>query len=542
MKKRTLVIHPFLFTLYAVMALFVHNITQIELGELRALLFSTLGALVLVVVMRLVLRDAVKAGLVSSGIILLAFSYGHIETLAENWRVGGLVLGQPVLLATIWLLLLVLWIYGVLKKWRNLNVLSNYLNWVSLILNVFPIYTLIVFQRQSQAVAPLIPAYAHYTWEESGLAEIETQPLPEVGARPDIYYIILDAYTRADVLENLYAYNNRAFIEALIERGFYVASASQANYTETILSISSSLNMVHLDSMPDYFWQHAGLNNEWIINDVTNYLMDQNQVTTFLKERGYRFVTFESGYAKTILDRADEHLSPPDTPDLNTSEMMFEMMLLDTSLGQVYMHLRGGEFAPLQALFDAHRQGVIYTLETMPEVARREGDYFVFAHIVSPHTPFVFGPNGEPISGVDPFTLMDIHPGKAENIRLYRDQLHYLNQLVLSSIDRILENSVTPPIIILQGDHSSKVYSELDPPRDVQMQLLFPILNAYYFPDQGREQLYPAITPVNSFRVLLDYYFGTGLGRLPDRSYRLESAQGRQRFMDVCADYAFCAP
>ena len=47
----------------------------------------------------------------------------------------------------------------------------------------------------------------------------------------------------------------------------------------------------------------------------------------------------------------------------------------------------------------------------------------------------------------------------------------------------------------------------------------YEILNAYYLPGDGAESLYPTITPVNSFRVILDKYFGENFPLLPDVSY-----------------------
>jgi hypothetical protein len=43
------------------------------------------------------------------------------------------------------------------------------------------------------------------------------------------------------------------------------------------------------------------------------------------------------------------------------------------------------------------------------------------------------------------------------------------------------------------------------------------ILNAYYLPG-GRKNTYPSITPVNSFRVIFDHYFGQ-TGFVNDVSY-----------------------
>jgi len=46
----------------------------------------------------------------------------------------------------------------------------------------------------------------------------------------------------------------------------------------------------------------------------------------------------------------------------------------------------------------------------------------------------------------------------------------------------------------------------------------FTILNAYYMPGHS-SQLYPGISPVNTFRVLLNAYFGGHIPLLNDQSY-----------------------
>jgi len=39
---------------------------------------------------------------------------------------------------------------------------------------------------------------------------------------PDIYYIILDAYTRTDVMKDKLGYDNNSFVNSLQDMGFYV--------------------------------------------------------------------------------------------------------------------------------------------------------------------------------------------------------------------------------------------------------------------------------------------------------------------------------
>jgi hypothetical protein len=70
-----------------------------------------------------------------------------------------------------------------------------------------------------------------------------------LGYAPDIYYIILDAYGRADTLQSLFDYDNSEFLDFLEAKGFYVADCAQSNYSQTILSLSSSLTSIILMSL-----------------------------------------------------------------------------------------------------------------------------------------------------------------------------------------------------------------------------------------------------------------------------------------------------
>ena len=53
-----------------------------------------------------------------------------------------------------------------------------------------------------------------------------------------------------------------------------------------------------------------------------------------------------------------------------------------------------------------------------------------------------------------------------------------------------------------------------------QLRVRIGILNAYHLPGVDTRVLYPTISPVNSFRVVFNAYFGTNLPLLPDRTIR----------------------
>jgi hypothetical protein len=132
----------------------------------------------------------------------------------------------------------------------------------------------------------------------------------------------------------------------------------------------------------------------------------------------------------------------------------------------------------------------------------------VFAHFVIPHPPFSFGANGE---------WLDFNAGTATReqfVDAYLNQVVYINREILGVIDAIQAGSDVPPVIIVQGDHG--------PPPDLTNDpaIRMPILNAYSLPGvEMAEALYPSISPVNSFRVVLNRYLGFSLPLLEDKSY-----------------------
>ena len=95
----------------------------------------------------------------------------------------------------------------------------------------------------------------------------------------------------------------------------------------------------------------------------------------------------------------------------------------------------------------------------------------------------------------------------------------YLNIELKEIINSILADSDRPTIIILQSDHGPRSFLNWDNIEKSNFKETLSILNAYYFYDGNYDQLYEKISPVNSFRVIFDQYFGLEYNLLDDRSY-----------------------
>jgi hypothetical protein len=154
-------------------------------------------------------------------------------------------------------------------------------------------------------------------------------------------------------------------------------------------------------------------------------------------------------------------------------------------------------------------------IDQLPQVAGASPQpKFIFAHFLIPHEPFVFEADGEVTtdpgyySGVKGSAVNDIYRARG-----YTNQVEFISKSILAITAEILANSPEPPIIVLQGDHGFLPEER------------FMILNAYYLPGQAYQDFYPAITPVNSFRLIFNRYFGSAYELLPDLS--LNSVDGQ---------------
>jgi len=59
------------------------------------------------------------------------------------------------------------------------------------------------------------------------------------------------------------------------------------------------------------------------------------------------------------------------------------------------------------------------------------------------------------------------------------------------------------------------------------------VLNMFYVPDDIRSKLYREITPVNTFRLILDELFDTGYGLVEDKSLFTPIGHAKKTFDDV---------
>lgn len=194
-------------------------------------------------------------------------------------------------------------------------------------------------------------------------------------------------------------------------------------------------------------------------------------------------------------------------------------------------------------LFDLRRNRLLYVLDQVGRVqALNQSPLFVYAYLEAPHPPFVFGPNGEPTQKGNRYRHLDgnwlIKPGgmaRSEYIRRYRNQLIFINTKVREAINTIIANAKSPPVILIFGDHGPRSELNWEDVNSTNHHESMSILNSFYLPGADKALLHPNLSPVNTFRIVFNSYFGQHYELLPDRSY-YSTARQPFRFYDVTAD------
>jgi hypothetical protein len=488
--------HPFLFAIFFVLFLYAHNADEVLFADtLSSFLAVLMGTVAILGIFRLIYRDNKKAALIATLFVILFFSYGHLFELrgTDYWT-------RHRYLLTSYAFIFLSGAALILRAKAGFMSLTKLLNFIAIVLILGPVYTLSAFEYRA--------------WQASR-GDIGPIGTPEIvreviGPKPDIYLIMLDAYASSHSLMEFYDYDNSKFINFLVEKDFYVVSKPASNHSGTALSLTTLLNINHLEQISST----GELTLEAL--QPRNSVQD-NVVGRFLKSEGYTYIQMGSTWEGTF------HNSYADV-NINTGVLkQFPLLIYEKTA--IYPYTFNYSVFDTDKVQWRRVRMQFKALKNIPD--EYDSPVFVFAHIGIPRGPFVFNEDGsykisEPIINEPEREELGL---KGEyHLRGYLDQIKYTNSEVMEIIEAILEKSPNPPIIIVQSDHGSRISVKKRLEKEANVSDLYVRdrmrnFNAMYLPDGGTSALYDTITPVNTFRIIFDRYFGTELGLVSDRSF-----------------------
>ena len=480
--RKLTVIHPFLFAVFPILYLYSRNADEVAAGEVTFPLLTALGgALLVFFILKLITKSYTRSGIVTSFVIALFYSYGTVrDSIITGASASGRQYSVSFYLGLTWAALTIAVLVLVARWRRHFLATTRFLNITSVILVLISLAsTGAFFLKEGGKPTPQSPA-------------VSASPASNL---PDIYYIILDEYAREDTLKDVYQYDNSQFTKFLTDRGFFVAGKSRSNYDRTYLSLASAFNMKYITE------------KERESRSLQLDMIGNSEVSRFLESKGYRSIHVVSSWDFKGIDKYMQ-VEPP-------GKRVFGMRVSNFSYYLVHITA----LSPFASLFSDHgRAAILDAFDVLAEMPERKQPTFVFAHILSPHQPFIFDRNGNAM----PMSILELEGDVARNYRRgYLEQLLYVNEKTEELVDAILAKSEVKPIIILQADHGPQPVGEGATPEmteRIRLNERLNILNAYYLPEKDVSVLYDGITPVNTFRTLLNLYFGTSYERLKDES------------------------
>jgi hypothetical protein len=513
-------IHPFLIGIFPILFLYAHNISFIHIKEIiQPILVVIICTYILLLITKPFFKSRNKAGIISSIILLIFFSYQAIHLKLLYWF-GEENAKQSVLISVFTILVIAI-AYFLIKSRSAFARLTKAINFFSILLVLLPISEIIYLHIKRYTLRPSAAKNEPLVWKHRPLTE----------QRPDIVYLVLDGYGRADILKKDYKVEIDGFTSFLKNEGFFIANASNSNYSRTIASLASSLNLDYIQNLPDYHPQKS--------NRELHKVVENSRLPQWLASENYNLFSFTSGIINHRMTGFATLVSPfkssPPFTEVIVNLTPLKLLEDNALLYREYSYFKSILFKhPVQEPSLNYSPGLnyyeetLYILKHLPTFIGQDKPSFVFADIFIAHPPFVFSKNGSyqkpnpliPNVVFDGNLFTDIHPeGKKAYIEGYRNQVEYLNQRLQEMIIHLKQKMTRPTIIILQGDHGPGANYHQKDYNKTNLKERFGIMNAIYVPNQSKVLFPKNLTPVNTFRIILNHYFKSNLELLPNRQF-----------------------
>jgi hypothetical protein len=480
---KTFPLHPLLFAIYPILFLYANNLAQVNFTEiLLPCAVSLIVTIFIYIFFTFVYKNAIKASIFISIALILFFSYGYIYD-GFRWIIYSIT-GSRAISTTIikdrfllpFIILLVgsggFFLYFSKKRFAFIAKIFTIIAIVLIILNI----TIIAKN------------YLTKNNISSGLTKNQVNSTKNIDnsniRKLDIYLITVDEFAGFNMIKNYYGYNPSWFFDSLAKKGFHIIPKSRSNYFCTENCLHSVLNM-------DYIHYHPELCNDC-------------RSASIFKTMGYKFINTIP--AQNFVDAIYLKMNS-----------IFIMKLIHTSL--------------LKSLeLELHRYKILYIFNNFDKLVMEKSPKFVHIHILSPHVSFFSDSTGNRLSYNDKENWRDK--------KIYLGQWLFVAKRINTVIDNILEQSPSKPIIVIQSDHgvralqhgsqnpplifdkNGNIHIENDTNRILNyFQACYNNVNAFYFPDGNYEDLYDTLSPVNTFRIILNHFFNGKYKLLPDESY-----------------------
>jgi Sulfatase len=452
--------------------------------------------LLLYFVFRLLIKKSKQAALVIFFIALFALTFGYLHDNLKHISKSNFINSYTFLLPLTGIIFLSVFLFFKKSK-KDFSDLYLFLNLLFIILLISETPHSIKRYQLDKEVHNLID-FRKEVFQQY-------QPKKEIpdSSKPDIYFIIFDALASSKSLKQALDKNNDQLDAYLESKGFYVAKNSESNYNFTIHSVSTTLNMSYLPP-----WIAAVMNDPKAYFWGSASILD-NSLTDILKKEGYQIFQYQPiafsnkdwPYESYFQSLQDKHYYFKTLPGRIFRDIFWNYRRVNFDM------IQNQQIKLIEQRNTKKRGYLNKTKDLIKQSCSLSGKQkFVYGHFMIPHDPYVFDSSGNIKPALETVVVKD----KKKEIEAYFEQVLYANKIIQELVSHIKNNNKKNTVIIIEGDHGYKSFSE------DKLGYSFQNLNAFYFPDGNYENLYQSISPVNTFRAVLNKYYSAKLPYLKD--------------------------
>jgi hypothetical protein len=464
--------HPYFFGIFPILFIYTNNLSEISFDSSLIPILGIFGVISTIILISIKYsKNIQKITLFLSFIILLFFSIGYAKLWLSNLQIFDFALDQSGFIIFTYSIIFFVGLFSIYKMKYSLEITK--------IITVISIAVIISF------LPGIILDFSNTNYDNLNDMTINFTTID----KPNIYFIILDGYASNESLKNNFDFDNSKFLNYLENSGFLINKNSFSNYEGTVFTMLSTLNMNYLHD-----FKELGANTALLHKN----LFSNNLVMNTFQNNGYHTTYIDGGGPLRDMKTSDEILC-------HFTDNGLLQTLIDTS---AMTYIFQGFFWDS---WNDRRSCSFSALENIP--INTESPFFIYAHLRTPHEPFLRDSNGNFIEYDQRSDQLD---EKTFNER-YVYQLKYTNKKLIEIIPKLL-SAEPKPIIILASDHGTKSFTNL-PLTDKDLIQKHSNFEAFYLPNSKNSKSYSEITLVNIFRTIFNDYFGTNLEILENKAY-----------------------
>lgn len=318
-------------------------------------------------------------------------------------------------------------------------------------------------------------------------------------AKPTVFYLLFDMYPSDTVFHKYFNYDNSGLSSFLKQKDFFVTDNAHSLYDETYYSLCSTLNLASLN-----FYTDSTIENyKKVLIALKN--SEHSSLLSAFEKAGYTFHNF------SVFDLQGQH-SPL---QFNLNYYIENILTSTTFFNRIYNcadpdFLLAEKNIDLRILKSSWSDNVkkdmaaldIHFNNLLDSSSKNDNPSFNYFHFMIPHPPLLYDSNGHENKIRD----MYFFDGYDKGIEKYISYTKFGNKKIKEMVNKIFEKAGKNVVIIIQGDHGFREFANRLPD-----EARLGILNAIYLPNKNYSNFNDTMTPVFTFKQILNNQFGTFL-------------------------------